>query len=237
MRIVVNHLTRMHGGRICVAGVDVQTDRHVRPVLKWGHTTPGLLARNDGPFDVGNVVDVGRVVHRPRPPHVEDHLFVPSRARRIETLGAEAFWALLRAVSRETLVEIFGSELKRAGRSSAGTEVGQGRVSLGCLRPKRKPRLTLFSEGKVKPRIRARVDDGEFDVWVSVTDIRLYCDDHATPDCAIVEDVRRRLDRPGAVILSVGLTRAYTPSAEAKPLHWLQVNNIHLEDDPTWQLG
>lgn len=237
MRVVVNHLTRMRGGRICVAGVDLQTDRHVRPVLRRGHMTPDLLARNRGPFDVGNVVDVGRPSHRPRPPHVEDYLFNPSRARRIETLDAEAFWALLYAVSRERLLEIFGSELKRAGRSSAGTEVGKGRASLGCLRPKRKPRLALFGEGKFGPRIRARIDDGEFDVWVSVTDIRLYRDDHATPDCTIVEEVRRRLHRPGAVILSMGLTRAYTPSAEAKPLHWLQVNNIHLEDDPTWQLG
>jgi len=121
--------------------------------------------------------------------------------------------------------------------SSAGTEVGKGRASLGCLRPKRKPRLALFGEGKFGPKIRAGIDDGEFDVWVSVTDIRLYQDDHATPDCTIVEEVRRRLHRPGAVILSMGLTRAYAPSAEAKPLHWLQVNNIHLEDDPTWQLG
>ena len=41
----------------------------------------------------------------------------------------------------------------------------------------------------------------------------------------------------GAVILSVGLTRAFTPSTEKKPMHWLQVNNVHSDRDPTWQLG
>jgi hypothetical protein len=33
MQIVINHLTRMQRGFMCVAGVDLATGRHVRPVL------------------------------------------------------------------------------------------------------------------------------------------------------------------------------------------------------------
>jgi hypothetical protein len=33
MLILVHHLTRMQPGFICVAGLDADTERHVRPVL------------------------------------------------------------------------------------------------------------------------------------------------------------------------------------------------------------
>jgi hypothetical protein len=39
------------------------------------------------------------------------------------------------------------------------------------------------------------------------------------------------------VILSVGLTRPFRKWGDSEERHWLQVNNIHLEDDPLWQLG
>ena len=52
MRIVVNHLTRMQPGYICVAGIDVQDNEHIRPVLGRARLTVDLLARNGGAFDV-----------------------------------------------------------------------------------------------------------------------------------------------------------------------------------------
>ena len=57
MRIVVNHLTRMQPGYICVAGIDVQDNEHIRPVLGREQLTVGLLARNGGAFDMGRLVD------------------------------------------------------------------------------------------------------------------------------------------------------------------------------------
>ena len=59
MRIVVNHLTRMQPGYICVAGIDVQDNEHIRPVLGRERLTVGLLARNGGAFDMGRLVDLG----------------------------------------------------------------------------------------------------------------------------------------------------------------------------------
>ena len=237
MQIVVNHLTRMRGGYVCAAGVDVQTSRHVRPVLPEGQLPPDFLARNGGPFDIANLVDLLTCRPTPKPPHVEDHVFTPSRARLVETFGAEAFWALLCSVAKRRLRGVFGSDLKRAGRSSAGTEDGKGTASLGCFLPRGKPRLLLRGEGQFGPSIHVRINDGEFDAWVGVTDVRLYQDDHITPNRTVVEETARRLQGAGAVILGVGLTRAYAPSAEAQPMHWLQVNNIHLEDEVVWQLG
>jgi hypothetical protein len=60
MQIIVNHLTRMQPGFICVAGVDVSSGRHVRPVLGRRLTTD-LLASKGGPFDMAELVDLGAV--------------------------------------------------------------------------------------------------------------------------------------------------------------------------------
>jgi len=45
------------------------------------------------------------------------------------------------------------------------------------------------------------------------------------------------IERGPEMILSVGLTRPFAPSSESEEVHWLQVNNVHFEDDPVWQLG
>ena len=67
MRIVVNHLTRMQPSYICVAGIDVQDNEHIRPVLGRERLTVGLLARNGGAFDMGRLVDLGRWCTDPAP--------------------------------------------------------------------------------------------------------------------------------------------------------------------------
>ena len=43
MKIVVNHLTRMQPGYICVAGLDFQTNAHVRPVLAGSRLTVSFI--------------------------------------------------------------------------------------------------------------------------------------------------------------------------------------------------
>jgi hypothetical protein len=82
-----------------------------------------------------------------------------------------------------------------------------------------------------------RFSDGALKVDVSVTDIRLYGTDHLTPDETMVEQVNERIRQGVNVILSVGLGRQYAAAPGVAPRHWLQVNNIHLADQPVWLLG
>jgi hypothetical protein len=70
-----------------------------------------------------------------------------------------------------------------------------------------------------------------------VTDLRLFGDDHATPEPARLRAVSQWLADSHGVILSVGLTRKFRPAADAPWRHWLQVNNIHLKENPAWRLG
>lgn len=236
MRIVINHLTRMERGYICVAGIDTETAKHVRPVL-IGRLNTSFLMRNGGSFDMACLVDLGPTTHVGHPPELEDHEFTPRKVSHLESVSSDSFWGLLRRLAKFSLSEIFGPELTRKGASSCGVEVGAGSASLGCLIPSSTPSLYLKRRPDREPQIRARLADGDFDLDLSVTDIRLYRDDHVTPDEDLVSQVDKRLKSGTEVILSVGLTRPFSPSQDLPPIHWLQVNNLHLQDDPTCQLG
>ena len=72
---------------------------------------------------------------------------------------------------------------------------------------------------------------------LSVTDIRLYGEDHVTPVAERVQTVQARVARGVDVILAVGLTRPFSSNPSLPPVHWLQVNAIHLADDPAWRLA
>lgn len=237
MRIVVNHLTRMHGGHICVAGVDLESRRHVRPLLGHEHMPFYLLARYGGPFDMARIVDLGAVRANPDPPHVEDHVFVPSRAKPLRSACSREFWSLLDGLAKPTLQGVFGAALRAVGRSRYAADVGKGLASLGCVRPQGPPDLYLAAGRDGKPQVRMRLSDGEIEADASVTDLRLRGADHTTPDRDTVRAVARRICGSDDVILSLGLTRKFRPSEKADYFHYLQVNNVHLKEDPTWELG
>ena len=85
--------------------------------------------------------------------------------------------------------------------------------------------------------VQARAGLPDEDLWTPVTDLRLYQEDHATPDEAVTERVAQQVLESRSVILGMGLTREFRASGDARSVHWLQVNSIHLETNPTWRLG
>jgi hypothetical protein len=237
MRLLINHLTRMHGGHICLAGVDLETRRHVRPVLAHEPLPFYLLARYGGPFEMARIVDLGSPRHTPEPPHIEDHVYVPARARMDRPAAAHEFWQCLQELERTTLHEIFGAALHEVRPGRWGTLPGQGAASLGLLRPAKSPRLYLTAGHDGGRRIRLRFCDGQIEADASVADLRLFGDDHATPQPARIRALSEWIADSHGVILSVGLTRQFSPSDDHEPRHWLQINNIHRQEDPTWALG
>ena len=239
MQIVVNHLTRMQAGDICLAGIDVETGRHVRPVLRGLNLRPHLLRRNRGPFDLAALVDLGRVTPHPEPPEVEDHFFNPAQARYRRTLDPAEFWQLLTAQAHTKLADIFGKDLTQTGLTSATVPVGGGRASLGCLAEAQVHDLYIASRPGRRDQIRLCLGDGDFDLDLSVTDLRLYGADQQTPDSDAVQRIAGllRASAPADILLSVGLTRPFTSDPSLPRRHWLQVNNIHLKQQPIWLLG
>jgi hypothetical protein len=236
MRIVINHLTRMHGGHICTAGVELDSRRHVRPVLAGEPLPFYLLAQYGGPFAMGWILDLGSPRPAPVPPHVEDFVFVPARAKKVRRACPREFWKLLEEIARPSLAEIFGDCLRPAGQGAFAAEVGTGKVSLGCLRLQGPAELFFKEDHRGGRRLRMRFGDGRIEVEASVTDLRLFADDHATPNAAAVRAANEGLRTSRGTILCVGLTRPYSPGACQPPRHWLQVNNLHFEDDPLWEV-
>lgn len=236
MKIVVNHLTRMQQGYICVSGLKLGICNHIRPILSGTRLSTSLLKRNGGPFDIAEVVDLGTVKYSPQNPEVEDHIFDPAKVKAIGTLKSAGFWTLLTKVAERKLVNIFGEDLIKRGAESCGVDVGKGVASLGCLIPTSPPEIYLKEREGKTDQIRIRVNDGRFYLDLGITDIRLYGEDHVTPNKRIVKNVGERLRKGEDVILSVGLTRPFSTLSGFPPVHWLQVNNIHLKSDPIWQL-
>jgi hypothetical protein len=135
-----------------------------------------------------------------------------------------------------TLSGIFGNDLIQIGQSSCGTDKGMGEISLGYFLPNCMPTLYISPRHGEPDQSRMKVSDGAVKLDLSVTDIRLYQNDHITPNNELVNHIAGKL-RKSNVVLSVGLTRASQSHPSFSPVHWLQVNNIHLQENPVWQLG
>lgn len=224
MRIVVNHLTRMQKGFMCVAGLELATRRHIRPVLDRQMRVE-MLACHGGPFGLGRIVDLGATKFVGRVPEIEDQQFDASQPHVESELTAEEFQDWLVSVATEGLHSIFGPELQAIGRTCAIPEQ-RGMRSLGCLWAQHCRLVEDVSQAGLR-RIRCEFSSDRGLLRVPVTDVRLYGEDHITIDDQQVDYFSERLVQRQRVLLSVGVSRPYRRSEEQPAMHWLQVNNIH----------
>ena len=231
MEIITTHATRMQPGYVCVAGQRVGDNASIRPVLPQGQLPRMCTALEAGPFWPGNRVDLGPASPRPSPPEVEDHVFTLARARLVRSEAADAFWELLRGCARARLSDVFGPELQDVGATAALPE-GRGSASLGVLRPRERPSLTRFDDG-ARVSVKMSVSDGERELSVGVTDIRLYAADHRTLDRDACDALDARL-RSQPCLLAVGVSRPWRRPGDDAPRHWLQVNGVHFPSGPSW---
>lgn len=210
---------------MCAAGVDPTTRRHVRPVLASRMRTEMLSCR-DGPFELGCLVELGDTKFVGKVPEIEDRQFEAAAARRLQSLPYPQFWQLLTALANDRLAEIFGRDLQPIGAASCGVLEFHGLRSLGCYwanRPSIHLQTTADHTG-----IRFSFDEDSRRYSIPVTDIRLYGEDHVTPDGPAVQRLSQALANDTRTLVSVGLSRAYKSTDEHPAVHWLQVNNIHL---------
>lgn len=214
MQIVVHQLTRMGPGRVCVAGLDVVTGRHVRPVLN----SPGLAARlaDGGPFALGARVDLGLTRPCPSRPRREDVAFDPALAHRVGMVDDLGLWMASAQAAGRDLRGIFGEALEPLGPGMA-CRPGEGEASLGVWMPPSRPTLSASAD-RVRLRVTTRGRTFDF----SVTDRRFWMADHRTPNHGAVDDVARRIAAGAPVLLGIGLANVWEGHM------WLQVNSVLL---------
>lgn len=232
MQIVVNHLTRMQEGCMCMAGIDLDTGLHVRPVLSRQMKIE-MLSVHGGPFDMCRIIDLGDTRFVGKVPEVEDRWFDAAAARPIGDMPSHEFWDLIQNVAQEKLGAIFGPDLECVGTTCAVVET-HGLRSLGCYWAS--AGRVFLDEKYGRRRIRFAWQAGGHSFNVPVTDIRLYSHDHVTPSDANVCWLSEQLAAHPRILVSVGLSRPYRKSADDPPRHWLQVNNFHLPEKPHWTL-
>jgi hypothetical protein len=222
----------MQKGCVCVAGIDLETGLHIRPILER-QMPIDMLSLYGGPFDIAHIVDLGATRFVGKIPEVEDQRFETASAQHVTQMPPDEFWKLLESTAHEKLGSIFGPELERIGETCAIIEA-HGLRSLGCYWAE-SGRLLIHS-GNGGPRVRFSWQSGEHHFNVPVTDIRLYGADHVTPCVETVEQLNTKIAAEPRVLLSVGLSRPYRKSAKDPARHWLQINNFHLPDRPCWKL-
>lgn len=230
MQIIVSHLTRMKPGYICVAGINPETGKHIRPVLNHDRLSRNLLRKEGGVFEIGALVEIGPTKNVGNAPEMEDHEFSIENLKHVRRLKPNDFWEWLIKTWENKLKSILGNDLEQRSNSCT-LDIGTGKASLGNLEPKGSPCLNIDGWGK----IRIAISDGEFNPDLSVTDIRLYKSDQKTARSKVVESLAARLPKT-EIALAVGLTRAWRKPGDTVERHWLQVNNIHLEEDPLGEI-
>lgn len=234
MQMVVTHLTRMGPPYICAAGFEVKKSganfaigRRIRPVN--GQLDRGLLKTL---FQLGSMVDLGQTKPVGIPPEIEDYSFKPEKAKSVSRMSKAKFWAIIERHAGDNLNGIFGSALRQKTTShgiGAVVDPGSGVASLGELLTNEIPQLyvTGFEQLRIKitDPILTALD-------LPVTDVRFfeYGQNDSVLKRAVVNNIGKQLNRSGSgdVILAVGLTRVY------RGVHWLQVNNVFLKQDPLW---
>lgn len=226
--VAITHLTRMREGYVCIAGVDLATSKHVRPVLDR-QLTRADLSISGGVIGIGSVVRFDSFRSKPTPPEVEDCVYDPDRARIVRTLDDGDLWDTVRSLSVPDLDAIFSPRLAKLGPGLVTPE-GIGAASLGSWDATDRVRFGMTADGRLRAAIPSH------DANISVTDLRFYEEDGVTPRTdaflAMSADVR---DRP--LVLSVGLGRAYSSTPDTPRQHWLQINSIHIqptESMPLW---
>ncbi len=236
MHMLATHLTRMGPPNICVAGFTVTSlspgsiavGKHVRPVRKMGQLDKDCMKT----FNLGTIVNLGPVQNIGQPPEVEDCSFEPESAAIASRITKEQFWKILEDSRKSNLSTLFGPHLQqRSTTHGPGAVVapGNGNTSLGELETAQLPKLYVNGDG----HLRLQVEDQSFGkLELPVTDVRFY--EYKQKDWILETRIVERLAKhirnssPNHVILGVGLTRIF------REVHWLQVNNIFLKEDPLW---
>ena len=231
MHIVINHFTRMQPGSpyVCVAGVSGTT--HIRPVVSNGRLDRTLRRSQGGNFSLGAEVELGPTTLCPVVPQVEDVQFLPEQASHRRNLSDDEFLVILDSVAKQSLRDVFGPDLEPLSRTAAAVHKNAGEASLGILKLGFDASIWI-DENWQKPKIRFSIEDPEFgELSPTVTDIRLWKADQATPSAENIRKIEGRLE---GCYVAVGLTRAFSVPSYKGVWHWLQVNNIFPADDPLW---
>lgn len=222
--VTLTDITRMHEGRICIAGID-QHGRCVRPIVPGANVWEGFLTSLPGhTIRRFSRLSLELAMAEPDPPHTEDRAFNPWSARYIEQLDAGAAHRLLEGILDPCVEAIFGAPI----REQSWVQRGEGLRSLGTVRPREitEVNATQASEGM---RLRLGfIGAGGAAYRLAVTDLSLLRACRQMLDTlgsceGAAKRVRRDIEGRD-VLLRIGLARGW---AKHPDRCYLQITGVY----------
>lgn len=223
MKIVLTEITKLHGGKCCVAGICREDGKLYRLSDPYATHAYVLVKR----WRVGTELDGEFLLTHPTEPvHCEDSRWSASRTGRI--------------ADGDTLKNLFvvstvSSLPDSLGITARGTPVAdfspKGR-SIVTIQPSyiSIERKEPYKEGG-KPSVRAVFCCcGSWMRFVPITDIRFFNLDGTINDAAVaiaqrhVESVRAGEEE---VFVRVGVTRPFDPAEAGNLSYWVQIDGLH----------
>jgi hypothetical protein len=229
--ITITELTRMHQGRVCVAGYD-ERGKCIRPVLPPpGISEQSLCVDRRPQMYPFAVVEYNLTIPTPQPPHVEDYRYDPRNVRFIRVLKEPERATILQKTLFPSVADIFEQPV----HSDLGFYVmdGVGPRSLGTIMP-----------GRISRVIYAPEQDGAWDYRLLFNDAagcgyrlkivdltwHYYCDRQRGDNCEPrqIADMLTAILRSRDVFLRIGLSRGWSMFPDRC---YLQVTGIHTFPD------
>ena len=223
MKIVLTEITKLHGGKCCVAGICREDGKLYR--LSDPYATHAYVLANK--WFVGTELDGEFVFTHPADPvHCEDSRWRASRTGRI---------AVGDTLKNLFVISTVTSLPESLGIVARGTPVAnfspKGR-SIVTIQPSyiSVERKEPYKEGG-KPSVRA--DFCCCESWmrfVPITDIRFFHPDGTINDVAVTA-VQRHIESVCAgeseLFVRVGVTRPFDPAEAGNLSYWLQIDGLH----------
>jgi hypothetical protein len=231
-RLTITDVTRMQGGRVCVAGY-LPDDTCVRPVLRSGGLAESWLkARGEVIIRPFVVVEFEFHEKRGDPPHTEDRLIDPIYRQRRGALAPAAQQALLHRIKFDSVDQIFRAPIHH--EPGWYIMAGEGERSLGTIVPARVGAIAYDERAAGKWEYHlAFTDASGAEYRLSVTDLafrryldHLRCEKHAEP-VAAAECLAAAL-QGALVFLRIGLARGWAKYPERC---YLQITGVYAYPD------
>jgi hypothetical protein len=214
LRLWITEVTRMHGDRICIAGID-EAGMTCRPILRARPWTLADRERHD--LRVGSVVEFELTgeVDTDDFPHATENCLVTPSPRLIRTVAAEALARRLAPRASRSISEAFGGYAQGGNR---WVLPGTTCPSLGAIVVARAEAAVTIAEGG-----RVRIALPGCSGSLPVTDLALLAQ-AASPRG---EALWRFLDRAPRLYIRLGLAHKWAPADGGEPERcWIQVNAI-----------
>ena len=229
MRLLITDLTYMRGG-VCIAGINIETLKHIRPVLSYGQIQRDFIKENN--ICPGAIVRFALTPKRDiKPPHIEDHIF--ENAEFIKFVNQVEWYERLSACADTSLKSAFGNCITENKGIIPHTDTS----SLAIIKLTGNIRVNFFDSdsGAILPfKMRLTFSSDGIYYHLPVTDLQFidYCNGYFLSSRKR-EELKRELEglinSSEHIFLSIGLTRPFKKSEDSQELCYLQVNSIYSE--------